>query len=185
MVLFAPEPVWDLAESGSIYYAMNDQYRILVNDPEGNLLRVITRDIERKLVEESDKNAILSALREQYEQFGVPPAQLEGILQGIGFAENFPAFGQIFLGPGETLWVQRIRSSKDMAEGAEEGFEFDAQDIGSPEWEVFDAEGRYLGVVELPEGFTPVNVKGDNLYGIWRDELDVQYIMRLKVNQTP
>ena len=72
-----------------------------------------------------------------------------------------------------------------MAEGAEEGFEFDPQDIGSPEWEVFDAEGRYLGVVTLPERFTPVNVKGDMLYGVWRDELDVQYIMRLRLNQTP
>ncbi len=185
MVLFAPEPVWDLDQSGSIYYGMNDQYRVLVNDPDGNLVRVITRDIEQKPVEESDKNAIISAIREQYAQIGVPPAQLEGLIQGIGFADFFPAFGLIFLGPGETLWAQRIRSSKDMAEGSEEGFEFDAQDIGSPEWEVFDSEGRYLGVVELPEGFQPVNVEGELLYGIWRDELDVQYIMRLKVNRTP
>ena len=185
MVLFAPEPVWDLDDSGSIFYAMNDQYRILVNDPEGQLTRVITRQIEQKPVEESDKNAILSAIRDQYAQLGLPPAQTEQLIQGIGFAEFFPAFGLIFLGPGETLWVQRIRSSKDMAEGAEEGFEFDAQDIGSPEWEVFDPEGRYLGVVELPEGFQPTTVKGDLIYGIWRDDLDVQYIMRLRVNQTP
>lgn len=185
MVLFAPEPVWDLDQAGSIYYAMNDQYRVLVNDPAGNLVRVITREIEQKPVEESDKDAIIAAIRDQYAQIGVPPAQLEGIIQGIGFAEFFPAFGLIFLGPGETLWVQRIRSSKDMAEESEEGFEFDAQDIGSPEWEVFDSEGRYLGVVDLPEGFQPVNVQGDFLYGIWRDELDVQYIMRLKVHRTP
>jgi len=185
MVLFSPEPVWDLDQSGSIYYAMNDQYRILVNDPDGALTRVITREVERKPVEQSDKNSILKAMEEQFAQFGVPPAQAEQILQGIGFAEFYPAFGLIFLGPGETLWVQRIRSARDMAEGAEEGFEFDAQDIGSPEWEVLDAEGRYMGVVTLPEGFMPVNVNGDLLYGIWRDELDVQYVMRLRVNRSP
>jgi hypothetical protein len=182
MVLFAPEPLWDLAESGAVYYAMNDQYRILVNDADGVLTRIITREVERKPVEETDRNAILATLRDQYTQVGLAPAQIEQITQAIGFADFYPAFGQVFLGPGQTLWVQRIRSARDMAEGAEEGFEFDAQDIGSPEWEVFDEEGRYLGVVTLPDRFQPVNVKGDFLYGVWRDELDVQYIMRLRVN---
>jgi hypothetical protein len=183
MVLFSPEPLWDLDTNGAVYFAMNNEYRIMVNDPEGNLTRVITRDVERKPVGDSDKNAILRAMREQFTQLGLPPAQSEQILSGIGFADSYPAFGQIFLGPGETIWVQRIRSAQDMAEGAEEGFEFDAQDIGSPEWEILDTEGRYLGVVTLPDGFTPVNVKGDQLYGIWRDELDVQYVMRLVVNR--
>jgi hypothetical protein len=35
ITLFAPEPVWDLAPDGSVVYAMNDQYRILVNGPDG------------------------------------------------------------------------------------------------------------------------------------------------------
>jgi hypothetical protein len=182
MMLFAPEPVWDLAESGAVYYAMNDQYRVLVNDADGTLTRIITREVERKPVEEADRNAILETLRDQYAQLGLAPAQIEQITQAIGFADFYPAFGQVFLGPGQTLWVQRIRSARDMAEGAEEGFQFNAQDIGSPEWEVFDEEGRYLGVVTLPDRFQPVNVKGDFLYGVWRDELDVQYIMRVRVN---
>jgi hypothetical protein len=184
IVLFAPEPLWDLGPDGSVYYAMNNQYRILVNGPEGSLSRVITRETPRKPVEESDQNAIRQTLREQYAQFGIPPAQIDQMMQGIGFAEFYPAFGQVFLGPEESLWVQRIRSARDMAEGAGEEFEFDPQDIGSPEWEVFDGEGRYLGVVTLPDRFQPVNVKGDYLYGVWRDELDVQYIMRLRVNRS-
>lgn len=184
IVMFAPEPVWDLGPDGSVYYAMNDQYRVLVNDPDGNLSRVITRDVARKPVEESDRNAILKAMREQMAQFGAPPAQVEQIVSAIGFADFYPAFGNLFLGPEGTLWVQRVRSAKDMAEGAEEGFEFDAQAIGSPEWEVLDSDGRYMGVVTLPEKFIPVNVQGDLLYGIWRDELDVQYIMRLRVNRS-
>jgi len=184
IVVFAPEPVWDLRADGSIVYAMNDQYRILVNGPDGTLQRIITREVARKPVEESDKNAILGLLREQYEQYGVPPAQAEQIMAGIGFAPYFPAFGQLFVGPGETLWVQRIRSARDMAAAGEEAVEFDPQDLGSPEWEVLDADGRYLGVVSLPERFTPLNVQGDDLYGVWRDELDVQYVVRVRVHQT-
>lgn len=182
--VFAPEPVWDLDSTGSVYYAMNDQYRILVNSPDGALQKIITRDVTQKPVEESDRTAILRAMREQYQQFGVPPQQLDQLMQAIGFADFYPAFGNLFVGPGGTLWVQRIRSARDMAGEAEEAAEFDPQNIGSPEWEVFDAEGRYLGVVTLPERFTPVGGKGDDLYGIWRDELDVQYVLRLKVNRT-
>jgi hypothetical protein len=183
ILLFAPEPVWALGEDGSVFYAMTNDYRIMVNAPDGNLERIITREFQRKPVEETDQNAIRQTLREQYAQFGLAPAQIDVIMQGIRFAEFYPAFGNFFQGPEGSIWVQRIRSARDMAEGAEEGFEFDPQDIGSPEWEVLDSEGRYLGVVTLPDRFQPVNVKGDMLYGVWRDDLDVQYIMRLKVNR--
>jgi hypothetical protein len=122
-------------------------------------------------------------MREQYEQFGVPPAQAEQIMAGIGFAPYYPAFAQLLVGPGETLWVQRIRSARDMADAAGEAAEFDPQDLASPEWEILDAEGRYLGVVALPDRFNPVAVRGDDLYGVWRDELDVQYVMRVRVHR--
>ena len=135
-------------------------------------------------MEERDQNAILRLMREQYAEFGVPPAQLEQLLGGVGFADNYPAFLQLFLGPEGTLWAQRVRSARDLGAAEDESFEFDPQDIGSPEWEIFDAEGRYMGVVTLPAKFRPVNVTGDHIYGIWQDELDVQYVMRLLVNRT-
>ena len=183
MVIFSAEPVWDIASDGSIFYAMNDQFRIFVNDPQGNLLRIIKRDVERKPVEERDRNAILRLMRQQYAEFGVPTAQIEQIMQGVGFADYYFALGQIFIGPEETLWVQRIQSARDLAGDMGEEFEFDPQDIGSPEWEVFDAEGRFLGVVTMPDRFRPVNTDGDEIYGVYRDELDVQYVMRLQVNR--
>lgn len=182
MRVFAAEPLWDLDSEGMIYTAMNDQYRILVTTPDGTLTRIIRREVERKPVEESDQTAILRAIRAQYEQFGVPPQAIEQLIQGIGFADFYPAFGQMFVGPRGNLWVQRIRSARDMAAGSEEEVEFDPQAIGSPEWEIFDAEGRYMGVVTLPERFAPGAVEGDALYGVWRDEFDVQYIMRVQVN---
>jgi hypothetical protein len=41
---------------------MTDQYKIFVNRPEGNLVRIITRDVEPKPVEEADKKAILDLI---------------------------------------------------------------------------------------------------------------------------
>ncbi|MCK5651852.1 MAG: hypothetical protein KAJ42_10760, partial [Gemmatimonadetes bacterium] len=169
--------------NGMVYTAMNDQFQILVSTPEGVLTRVIRREVERKPVEEADRNAILQAMREQMGQLGAPPQAIEQIMQGIGFADYYPAFGQMFIGPGGDLWVQRIRSARDMAAGAEEEVEFDAQAIGSPEWEIFDHEGRYLGVVTLPDRFTPMTADGNDLYGMWLDEFDVQYVMRVQVDR--
>jgi hypothetical protein len=186
ILMFAPEPIWDLDDSGTVFYAMNHQYRIMVNDPMGNLIRIITFPSERKLVGEADKSAILRLMREQMATAGAPPPQIEQFLQGVGFAENYPAFNQLLVGPGETLWVQQARSAADLAEEAgEEEVEIDIQDLGSPVWDVFDSEGRYLGEITLPDRFAPVTVDGDNVYGVWADELDVQYVMRLRVNRTP
>ncbi len=41
--------------------------------------------------------------------------------------------------------------------------------IGSPDWEVLDADGRFLGVVTLPNRFEAMQFVGDAVYGVWRD----------------
>ena len=55
------------------------------------------------------------------------------------------------------------------------------QDIGSRDWDVFDPTGRFLGVVTMPPRFTPRIILGGKIYGIWRDDLDVQYVVRLRI----
>ena len=51
--------------------------------------------------------------------------------------------------------------------------------------DLFDAEGRYLGTVTMPDRFTPMRFIGDLVYGVWRDELDVQYAVRLRIGGMP
>jgi hypothetical protein len=46
---------------------------------------------------------------------------------------------------------------------------------------VFDGDGKYLGVVTMPLRFQPRILLGDKIYGVWRDDLDVQYVMRLRI----
>jgi len=33
----------------------------------------------------------------------------------------------------------------------------------------------------MPRLFTPKVFRGDKIYGVWRDEFDVQYMIRLRV----
>ncbi len=53
--------------------------------------------------------------------------------------------------------------------------------MGAGEWDVFDAAGWFLGVVTMPPDFAPMLFVHDQIYGIWRDELDVQYVVRLRL----
>ena len=178
--IFAAEPTWTILSSDRLAFAVNDTYRIEVFGRDGTLERIVTRPYEPTPVTEADQRAIIGLLRAQFELTGVPPAQVDLVLEGVSFAEAYPAFTQMRAGPDGTLWIQRVRFLSDLSEEELESFN-PTLDQGSPEWDVFDSEGRYLGVVELPERFTPFTVRGDRWYGVYRDEFDVQYVQVLRI----
>lgn len=178
--IFAPEPMWTMLSSDRLAFAVNDTYRIEVFGSDGTLERIVTRPYEPTLVTEADQRAFIEVMRAQFELSGAPPAQVDLVLEGVSFAETYPAFTQMRAGPQGTLWIQRVRYLGDLSE-EELGSFNPTLDQGSPKWDVFDSEGRYLGVVELPDRFTPFTVKGDRWYGVYRDEFDVQYVQVLRI----
>ncbi|MEX0892817.1 MAG: 6-bladed beta-propeller [Gemmatimonadota bacterium] len=182
MRIFAAEPTWSVGPDGTVVYADNSQYRIHVADAEGNLQRIVSRAVEPQPVTEADQNALLRLIREQIAAQGIPAEAMEPMLSAMQFAENYPTMATVLAGPGGMVWAQRIRTARDFEEA---GVEFDPNRIGSPVWDVFDGEGRYLGTVEVPEGFQAHGWKNDRLYGVLRDDLDVLYVVRLRVDGLP
>ena len=181
---FVPEPMWTLLNDGSLVFAMNDQFSIDVYDLDGNLARVITMPVEKQPVSEEDVSIITDMIEVVFEQQGVPPQGIDIMMQGMTFEDVYPAFTQMRSGPGNGLWVQRIGIPSQMTEEQRENFN-PMLDQGSPEWDVFDAEGRLEGMITMPERFTPFSLKGDLLYGVWRDEFEVQYVKVYRVTRTP
>jgi hypothetical protein len=47
--------------------------------------------------------------------------------------------------------------------------------------DVFEADGTYRGSVAFPRRFTAYVMRGDQVWGTIRDELDVEYVVRMKV----
>ncbi|HEY8470714.1 MAG TPA: 6-bladed beta-propeller [Longimicrobiales bacterium] len=176
--MFEPEPVWDIAADGTIITAVNTDYRIEVRRPDGTVVRVIRKPFERAPVTEADREAFMELFRDAWRRAGVPPAAMQQLEQGVSFAEYYPALARIKVGPGNTIWVQQIKTA---AMAQETGAAFNLQDAGSPRWDVFDADGRYLGVVEFPASFALMTFNGDVVYGVLRDELEVQYVARFRV----
>ena len=179
---FVPEPAWTLLNDGSLAFAMSDRFRVNIHALDGSLTRVITMPVERQPVSEEDKSIITGMLETVFEQQGVPPQGVELIKQNISFEDTYPAFTQMRSGPENGLWVQQVGIPSDMTEEERENWN-PMLDQGSDVWDVFDAEGRLLGIVTMPDRFTPFSLKGDRMYGVWRDDLEVQYVRVYRVTR--
>jgi hypothetical protein len=179
ITLFAPEPVWAIGGDGHLIYGNNSEYRLRINGPDGRLERIIERPGERRPLSQADQNEFRKLIRQAWEATGaMPPQAMEMMSQSLSFATHYPAYANLLGGPDGTIWVQGVQTPDIVAET---GATFDMQDWGGPIWDVFGADGRYLGVVRMPARFTPFFIRDDHVYGVVRDDLDVQYVAVLRL----
>jgi hypothetical protein len=171
---FCPEIVWDLTGDLQVLFGVTDEYRIQTYSNE-QLTRTITKPFERVPVTDENRETVIGLEKGYMDGAGVPLAMQERLLSRIRFCEFFPVFRRLRIGPEQSVWVQQVR----VPTGTWETDDPDA--LASPEWDVFDSEGRFLGVVALPERFDARLFRGDRIYGVWRDELDVGYVLRLRI----
>ncbi len=179
--LFSAEPAWALYGTG-VVYGVNDTYRFGVYAPGGALQRVIAKPFTAQSISEDDQQAMLNAFERLWKQFGLNQQQVAQARQTIKFADRYPAYLQMLEGMDGSIWVQGVQSPANLPPEMQDSYN-PQLDLGSREWDVFDAEGRYLGVVNMPVRFQPVRFQGNHIYGIQRDELDVQYVVKLAVEK--
>jgi len=178
--MFVPEPVWALW-GDRFLYGVNNQYRIGVHGADGRLERVLEKPFTLDPVTEADQQTLLDGFRKIFKSQGVPPQFEAQLLARVHFASDYPAFAQMLGGPDGSIMVQLVRPIATLSAEEQKGFDLLGGSLGSRQWDVFDREGRYLGVVEMPLNFQPVQFSGNKVYGIQRDELDVQYVVVLNV----
>ena len=180
MTIFAPEPMWSLGAEGRLIHGNNSVYRLEVMSPDGDLRRVIAKERERKPITEGDQEEFRRVIQEAWKSAGMPPQGIEMMSQALNFADFYPAYANLFAGPDGTVWVQGVQSPESVKAA---GGSFNIQDIGGPDWEVFDEEGRLLGSVQMPPRFMPLLFEDDYIYGVLRDDLDIQYAARMRVTR--
>ena len=177
--IFAPENLWTVLGDGELVSGKNSTYSLDIRNPQGQLTTILRRASTRRPVSESEKESFRGAMRSAWENAGMPPAMAAQMEQVVEFEETWPALAALLAGPEGTLWVQRVDPETAIDPAAFEDLQ--NLQVGSPAWDVFDAEGRYLGIVEMPERFTPRRVVGDLIYGVQTDEMGVARVARLRV----
>jgi hypothetical protein len=178
--LYSPEPVWHLADDMKVLYGVNDNYRIWVYSAAGELERIIEMPFEQVPVGERDKRLIMEFLEEAWVDAGVPPSALTQLRSFVHFGEFIPAFATAQTGPAGTIWVQHSQPASELSDEELEGYN-PLEASGAPEWDVFDTDGKFLGVVTMPPRVAPRLFRGDRVYGVARGEYDVQYVVRLRI----
>jgi hypothetical protein len=51
--------------------------------------------------------------------------------------------------------------------------------LGGPEWDVFDAEGGFLGTVRMPRTFHPTVIRDGQVYGVMTEAGQPRHVARL------
>jgi hypothetical protein len=94
---------------------------------------------------------------------GVPPEErgrARTDLENRAMPPSKPAYGMLLADEARNLWVSDYAPFPRVPEA----------------WSVFDSEGRWLGVVEMPHRFVPMDIGDDWILGTEQDELDVEYV---------
>jgi hypothetical protein len=179
ILIYAAEAAWDLTDSLELVIGWGDEYRIDFHSG-GRLERIIAKPFERAPVGDRDKEVVWAYAERAWAQYGASEEQKQRLRNRIKFADVFPAFQEVAIGPEGTTWVQHVQPASELSEEDFESFDL-FQDQGASVWDVFDSDGRFLGAVTFPKRFTPRVFRDDKIYGVWRDELDVQYMVRLRI----
>ncbi len=90
-------------------------------------------------------------------------------LADVPVPERRPAYGAFLVGTAGTLWVAEASGPGEDA----------------TRWNVFDAEGRGLGTVDMPDRFRLLDVAEERVLGVARDALDVERVEVRRLVRAP
>jgi hypothetical protein len=142
------------------YIGSTDSYEIDVYSSSGTLDRIIRRLVANRPISaevaERSRQRTLEMLKRMGGRIEAPAP----------LPETMPAYRSLLADLEGNLWVQEFRLSEE-----------------APEWSVFDSEGRYLGLVEIPADGTVTEIGSDYVLGVWRDELDTERVMKYELRK--
>ncbi len=132
----------------TVAVGVTDWMEVRVYGPDGALLRIVRGPGTPRTVDAAQREAWINA------NGGREPA--------TPFPETMPAFGDLTPDAEGSFWVEAYQAPGDPP--------------GPSRWSVYDALGRYLGDVTMPERFQPMEIGADYVLGLWKDDLDVEQV---------
>ena len=98
------------------------------------------------------------------------PPFIRQLVEDLPAPATRPAYADMLVDPSGTIWLELHRgvSERDRPQ----------------EWLILDADGTWLGTVDVPDRFVVMEVRMDMMLGVGRDELDVEHpqVLRLTRN---
>jgi hypothetical protein len=184
-VPFATSFVWTFSPFGYFVSARTDRYAVTLSHPNGQVTRV-ERDVEPIAVvgdERADAELIATTNMRRtdptWRWSGEPIPSTKPFIRSILVAED----GRIWVSvsqPGEPVPEEERTVSPSTQTG-------DRSRMPDPKWrqplvyDVFEPDGRYLGRIKAPAKTNFRAMRGDHVWAVARDSLDVEQIVRYRV----
>jgi len=181
IVLLPPRAVWAATSDGRIAAALTNRYRIEVRRPDGGLEMILDREPGGSPLGSDGQARVIERVRQLMREGGMSEEAIAGSFQRFAFVppDTLPPIAGLAGGPDGSIWVQRTVPIERMSATPV----LDALLAGDQVWEVIDREGRLLGSLTLPPGFTLKRIRGESVYGVTTGELDVQRVVRLAIRR--
>lgn len=170
-VPYAPALAWDLDPAGYFWVAPNTaDYRVHQVDFRGDTLLTLERSYEPVPVSSAEVDSAVASMTWFTEQ--------GGRIDRSKFPAVKPALSRLFVLGEEYVAVRPVTGEFGS------GWEASGSAL-----DLFDRSGRFLGRITLPDGLQVANpepiLRGDALYAVLRDELDVPYVVRYRIGTGP
>jgi hypothetical protein len=186
-VPFSPTYHWTFSPLGYFIAGVSNRFAVDLHHSDGKVLR-IGRDVEPVAVssaESADAEARLTTSMRR--------TAPDWKWNGPGIPDVKPAYRRIFAGQDGRIWVQLSMPGEEVPVTEEERAPAgpgaalripSARYVEPVVFDVFEADGRYIGQVRAPRGFSmnpqPI-ARGDHVWAVFRDELDVNYVARFRI----
>ncbi len=132
--VFAPNDHFGVLPDGTAWVARGHENRVDWRAPDGTWRRGQMRKYTRLPVTQADKDRVLTQVREQGKQFGMP----QDLRINYPFAESKPPFDFALGRPTGEVWLQRPRT----------------QEEAPLVYDLVDRQGKWLRAVTFPAGAT-------------------------------
>jgi len=154
----------------------NDPYAFDIAMANGSVTRV-ERDYEPVALHRQERNQ-WEARADRFERRGAE--RFDAI------PSRKPAYRDLYVGDDGRIWVERyVEAVKRDVKPREPG---DTRPIlewrEASSFDVFEPDGTFLGSVTAPESTRILVRRGDRVWGVYRDDYDVEYVVRFLVEGT-
>jgi hypothetical protein len=172
--------LWPIAGAAGdrLVWGVPERYELRTHAVGDGSSSSIRRRAEPVRVEERHRDAFRRYLVDAPGEDGRPlrpemRARREQQARNTVFPEHFPYFSALLGDRAGNLWVRRY----DYRDAMPRPGPSSVHTIAAPsQWDVFDGQGRWVCTVELPASFTPLEIGGDYMAGVWRNEDDVEHV---------
>ena len=174
--------IWTVSRSGGLLVGVNDRYVIHHYRPDGTVLRIV-REIEpvgyapEEKAEREARDAWMIRTQGQFMTSDLPPVP-----------DFKPFFRSILVGEDGRIWVRRSWQA-EKGEAVQAPAQPGREPPPPTSWrepavyDVFEADGSFLGSVRLPPRVSVSVFRGDQVWGVRRGEFDESYVVRLRLVQ--